>query len=284
VRRSTVDVGFPLVVREWGESENTLVFWPGLNPFGALALNEAGPAWADDYGLRVISVSPPGMGETPGLASEEYLLSSLADVVVRLLDGLAVDRAAYAGFSWGASIGCHLAARASERLWALALLDAGYDDVPDDGKDLDARIADMRAMQDGFRFPSWDAFFEAAQATRPRWHPALEEQLRAGMSEENGEIVASASAEAAAAAFHGVVVEPPTAELEAVGRSGIPVLLVTSGERAGEGAGRAALDRFSAAVPQAELVHLAESGHDVLADEPEQTIGAVGEFLGRRGP
>jgi 3-oxoadipate enol-lactonase len=277
MERLVVDVGVPVVVREWGTGD-PLLYWPGLNPFGALALNEAGPAWAGEYGFRAISISPPGM-ETDALAAEEYLPSKLASLVVRLLDALELERVAYVGFSWGASIGCHLGARHPERLRSLALLDAGYDDVPDDRKSLEERTEEMRAAQDAFRFPSWDAFFETARERRPRWRPALEEQLRAGMREENGEIVAAASPVAAAAALHGVINEPPTEQLAALGRTGLPVLLVTSGERAGDDDGQAAVADFRAAVPQADVVHLPDSGHDVLADEPEKTIRAVGEFL-----
>jgi pimeloyl-ACP methyl ester carboxylesterase len=99
------------------------------------------------------------------------------------------------------------------------------------------------------------------------------------MREENGEIVAAASPEAAGAAFHGVVAEPPSAQLEAVGRSGVPVFLLVSGERLREEGEPEQLERFEAAVPQAEVFHLPESGHDVLADEPDETIRTVGEFL-----
>jgi pimeloyl-ACP methyl ester carboxylesterase len=282
VERRVVDVGLPVVVREWGEGERPLVFWPGLNPFGALALNEAGPIWADEYGLRVLAISPPGIGETSALPAEAYLLSRLSDLVVRLLDALELGRVAYVGFSWGASIGCHLAARAPERLRAFVLLDAGYDDVPDDGRELEGRIADMQAMQNDFRFPSWEAFLAAARERRPRWRPALEAQLRAGMREEGGEIVPTAAPDAAGAALHGVIVEPPTAQLDAVGESGLPVLLLTSGERAGDDEGRAAVKRFQVSVPQAEIVHLQDAGHDLLADEPDRTIRAVGEFLRRQ--
>jgi pimeloyl-ACP methyl ester carboxylesterase len=281
MERFEVDIGLPVVVRGWGGGGRPVLFWPGLNPFGALALNEAGPVWADDYGFRVLAVSPPGMGETPGLAPEEYGLSALAGLVVRLLDALELERVSYVGFSWGASIGCHLVTHAPERLRALVLLDAGYDDVPDDGKSLEERTEEMRAAQRAFRFPSWDAFFEAARERRSKWRPALEEQLRAGMREENGEIAAASSADAAAAAFHGVVAEPPSAQLGAVGESGLPVLLVVSGERLREDGRREQLDRFEAAVPQGEIVHLPDCGHDVLADEPDETIRAVGDFLRR---
>lgn len=136
MKRRVVDVGFPLVVREWGEGDRPLVYWPGLTPFCALHLNEAGLAWAAEYGLRVISISPPGV-ETPALPPEEYRLSRLAELVVLFLDTLDLEQAAYVGYSWGASIGCHLGALHAARLSSLVLLDAGYDDVPADGRSSD---------------------------------------------------------------------------------------------------------------------------------------------------
>jgi pimeloyl-ACP methyl ester carboxylesterase len=57
--------GTQVVVREWGAPDGRpLVFWHGLNPFGALQLNEAGPAWAE-RGFRVVAPAAPGMGESP---------------------------------------------------------------------------------------------------------------------------------------------------------------------------------------------------------------------------
>jgi pimeloyl-ACP methyl ester carboxylesterase len=281
MRRRVLDVGFELVVREWGDAGVPLVYWPGLTPFGALHLNEAGPAWSDEYGLHVFSISPPGV-ETEALPAEEYGLRRLSLLVVRLLDALDLERAAYAGFSWGASIGCHLGAAHPERLSALVLLDAGYDDVPADGKSLEQRIEDARTVQADFRFEDWEGLFAAAQAAGGHWSPEREERLRAGMREDGGQLVVAASSDAAAAALHGVIAEPPTEQLTPLGRTGLPVLLVTSGERAGDADGRAAVERFRAAVPQAEIVHIENSGHDLLADTPEQTIRAVGEFLSRR--
>jgi pimeloyl-ACP methyl ester carboxylesterase len=282
VRRRVVDVGFPLVVREWGEAGAPLLYWPGLTPFGALHLNEAGPAWSEEYGLHVISISPPGL-ETEALPAEEYGLRRLASLVVRLLDALGLERAAYVGYSWGASIGCHLGAAHPERLSALVLLDAGYQDVPADGKSFEERIEEARTMQADFRFHDWEGLFVAAREAGGRWSPEREERLRAGMRQEGGQLVVAASADAAAAALHGVIAEPPTEQLAALGGTGLPVLLVTSGERAGDDEGKAAVARFRAAVPQAEVVHIEDSGHDVLADAPEPTIRAVGEFLTREG-
>jgi len=275
-----VDLGFPLVVREWGKGGRAVVYWPGLTPFCALHLNEAGPAWAETYGLRVIALSPPGV-ETDALPAEAYALPRLAALVVKLLDALGLERAAYAGYSWGASIGCHLGARYPDRLSSVVLLDAGYQDVPADGKSLEQRIEDARQSQAGFRFSDREAFLAAAREGKRNWRPALEERALAGMREEDGELVVAASLEAAAAALHGVISDPPTEQLAALGGTGLPVLLVTSGDRAADEEGQASVARFREAVPQAEVVHVLDSGHDLLADAPEQTIRAVGEFLSR---
>ncbi|MGH3028835.1 MAG: alpha/beta fold hydrolase [Gaiellaceae bacterium] len=162
------------------------------------------------------------------------------------------------------------------------LLDAGYDDVPEDGKTIEQRVEEARDAQASARFADRAAFLSTAQEGKRSWRPALEERALAGMREEEGELVVAASLEAAAAALHGVIAEPPTEQLAALRGTGLPVLLVTSGERAGGEEGRAAVGRFRAAVPRAEIVHIEESGHDLLADAPEPTIRAVGEFLTRR--
>lgn len=85
--------GAPLVVREWGaEDGRPLVFWHGLNPFGSLQLNEAGPAWAA-RGFRVVAPAAPGGGDSPRLADDDYRPSSLADRIV----APATDRRSRAG-------------------------------------------------------------------------------------------------------------------------------------------------------------------------------------------
>ena len=119
----------PLAVREWPADGAPLLYWPGLNANGPLELDDVGPVWAGAYGQRVLAISPPGLGETPALEPEEYRPSQLARLVVRLLDELGLERATFAGFSWGAFVGCRLAALAPERLSALVLLEGGHVDL-----------------------------------------------------------------------------------------------------------------------------------------------------------
>lgn len=264
--------GAELVVREWGGPAGTpLLFWHGLGLWGALQLGEAGPAWAA-RGFRVLAPAAPGLGDSPPLGGpEDYRPSRLADLAVALADGLALDRFAYVGFSWGGSIGVHLATRHPERLTALALLDGGQGDV-DAAEPLEALERSFAEEHASIRYPTWEAFLEERHGRAAAWRPALEERYRAGMREVDGWIVPRADPRAAAWALAGVAAEPPTATHAALGSLDLPVLLLATKRPGGD------LERFRAAVPQAE-VHVFDGGHDVLAERPDETIELVAAWL-----
>jgi pimeloyl-ACP methyl ester carboxylesterase len=116
-------------VRQWTGDAGAVVFWPGLNADGPTELDEVAPLWAEEHGLQVLAVSPPGLGETPPLDVEGFRPSALTSLVVRVLDALSIERAVFAGFSWGGFVGCRLAALAPERLSALVLLEGGHADL-----------------------------------------------------------------------------------------------------------------------------------------------------------
>jgi pimeloyl-ACP methyl ester carboxylesterase len=277
LRLKTIAVGdADVAVRAWGEGSGMpLVFWHGLNPFGALQLNEAGPEWAS-RGFRVLSVAAPGIADSAALAElEDYRPSRLATLVLGLADTLGLARFAYVGWSWGASIGVHLATRHAKRLRALVLMDAGHTDIPGDPRRTLQDVLDETAEQPvRYVFESWESFLDAAREGRSRWRPALEEQFRAGMREEGGRIVARSDRRAAAAAWHGLMQEQPSSTHHALGALDLPILLVvaTRNDTAAE------LERFRDSVPQADVVEI-DSGHDLLADAPEDTMRAVADWL-----
>jgi pimeloyl-ACP methyl ester carboxylesterase len=281
VHERTVDADrVPLRLREWGEEGSPpLLFWPGLNPSAHAQLGEAGPAWAKEFGLRVLCVSPPGW-ETDPLPPERYRATALADLAVAALDALGFERAAFAGFSWGASIGCHLAARAPERLNALVLLDAGYtnfQDQPDfESTTLEATIDEVRSRS--LEFESWAEVYAMFKQRARSWRPALEERVRAGMIERGGVLAPRVAPETAGAAWHGVVAEPPRDAIPALADNDVPILLLTASETIGEEWAAQALQRFRVAVPRADVVEV-DSGHDLLADAPQETIRIVGDWL-----
>lgn len=272
--------GADVVVREWGgEGGRPLVFWHGLNPFGALQLNEAGPVWAA-RGFRALAPTAPGLGESPAFADlEDYRPTRIADLVVDLADNLGLERFDYVGWSWGASIGVHLASRHPARLMALVLLDAGHTDLQDMPEwaesTLDERIAEWEANP--VTFPDWEAFLSLARERATTWRPALEERLRAGMYEHDGAVVARGDFRAAAAAIHWLGVEPPSSTLPVLARLDLPILLVLAARDDTTGPA----ERFRAAVPEAEIATI-DSEHDLFSHAPDETATLVADWLVRR--
>ncbi|MHB8469281.1 MAG: alpha/beta fold hydrolase [Gaiellaceae bacterium] len=266
--------GVDLVVREWGEaSERAVIFWHGLSPFGALQLNEAGPAWAA-RGFRVIAPAVPGISSPGALADPgQYRPTRLARIELELAAALGLRRFAHVGSSWGAFVGVHAAAAAPAAVSALVLLDAGHLDDSTPRATLAERVAEYEAMQAGFSFSSWEAFLEAA---RPQSR-AHEERLCARMCERDGSIVPRSDHHAAAAAFTGLQEEPPSPKFPLLARTGVPVLLVL----AGHNPDTADTTRFRAEVTQAEVRTL-DGGHDLLAECAPATIELVAEWLAER--
>jgi pimeloyl-ACP methyl ester carboxylesterase len=118
-----------LFVRIWGEDGGRDVLcWHGvgLTSRGGPTFAGAALQLARDHGLRVLALDAPGFGESPALEPSGYHPHALADLVPPVLDALAIDRAAFMGYSWGGDVGCHVGARHPERLRALVVLDAGY--------------------------------------------------------------------------------------------------------------------------------------------------------------
>ena len=196
-------------------------------------------------------------------------------MIVAAADELELETFAFVGWSWGASLGVHLAVRHPSRVQRLVLLDAGHTDIPADASvSLDDLVTAMSREQETYRFPSWDAFVENARETRLHWRPALEERLRAGMEERSGEVVARSDPRAAAAALHGLLQEQPSTTHRTLGTTGIPVLLVVASGSDSE----QELERFRTAVPHADIRSV-DSGHDLLADAPDETIVLVADWL-----
>jgi pimeloyl-ACP methyl ester carboxylesterase len=168
----------------------------------------------------------------------------------------------------------HLAATHPRLLDALVLLDAGHTDV-EVAQSRDELEATFVADQESYGFDEWSAFFAEARTRVPTWRPEMEERFRAGMEDRDGRIVVRADARAAAWALWGVALEPPSSAHARLGELDLPILLVRS-EAADDAE---ALARFIGSVPSVDIRSVAASGHDLLADAPDETAELVAEWL-----
>src|SRR5215475_3410879 len=125
--------GVRLFIRTWGaRDDRPLLCWHGVG-FRSRASSlwkDAGPLLAEEYGLRVLALDAPGFGESPPTQVAGYAPQALVDLVPPVLVALEIDRVAFAGYSWGGDVGCHLTARHPRSLTALVLLVSGISGPP----------------------------------------------------------------------------------------------------------------------------------------------------------
>lgn len=262
-----------VAIRSRGGSEApTVVFLHGLGLLGPRLTDEPADAWAT-RGFRVLAPDLPGFGGSPAVSMDDYRPSRLARL---LLDALP-ERFAVVGFSWGGTIGVHMAVQAPDRLTALVLVDVGYQ-TPTEPTPYEQQLEQARAEVDGMRFPDKATFLEAA---RPHFSPRVPEAaLVASMREEGGFLVPELTPEVYAGALHGVEAEPPQPLLGLLAETRVPVLLLVAGQppradRADEVAA------FRRTLPGAEVLDFPESGHNILVDESDRAIPAVADWLER---
>jgi pimeloyl-ACP methyl ester carboxylesterase len=271
--------GTRIFVREWGRPDaSPVVFWHALGDHTGLQIGEAAPLLAEHFGLRVLAPDAPGFGESHGLERiDDYAVEAIGRLATSLLDALELERAAWVGASWGASIGLEAAARSPERVAALALLDGGYQRF--EPATLDEIRAGLEEREDEFRYPSWDALFEDARRYFGRLSPAMENACRSAMREENGQVVSRLGPERYAWIAYALRRYDAAAAAEAVGRAGVPVLLVAATHPPeSEPDRRRAIARFREAAPQTQL-HDVAAGHAVLEELGAHVADVLGPWL-----
>jgi pimeloyl-ACP methyl ester carboxylesterase len=274
--------GMRLFVRGWGDpGGRPVLYWHGvyIAARASMTINEAGPILAREHGLRVLAPDAPGFGNSPALETADYHPQALADLVPRLLDALDIERAPFVGFSWGGDVGCHVAARHPERLTALVLLDAGYNDPPfDPSQPFAEYLAENKTAWEENVEPSWDAVLVGARERYRRWNPDIESSVRAGRVERDNRIVPSGDPLVVAAAQHGIARALPSTTRAPLATSGLPILLVAADDAAEQD-----LARFATDVPQAEVRRPGGVGHDVLIDGGPAVIALVADWLAANG-
>ena len=278
--------GATLAVRHWGDPEGRpIVFWHALG-------SVISGAWIAEValdlaksGYRVAAVDGPGFGDSPPLPPERYAVPELAQLLWAVVDRLGLHRPVLLGHSWGGTIAVHAAADRPSGVAAVVLFDSGhldYADVPGSNPEatFEERVEALRGQI--VAMPSFDALVDelSSEIARPVT-PTLIEALRAGVRvRPDGSVEPIVSPETRAAALQGAVAERPSRSWPVVADAAIPVLLLLATEpeetlRQNE----AAAERFSAAVPHAELRFLPGWGHDLIADGGPALAGELVAWL-----
>ncbi len=250
----------------------------GSGPRLLLVQGYAGTAddWPPDFlaalgrSFALIAPDNRGMGASELGDPAEVTIDSMAADLEALLDELEIDRIPVLGFSMGGFIAQALAARAPERVEALALLstDPGGPDA------VRANPAAWATLVDRSGTPRECASRMFSVVFPPDVAPRFEREF--------GELAAAAQAAldpAALAAQERAMAQWWTTPLDAAGMSGIaPVLIGAGAEDVVIPPGNAEL--LAARFPSARVELFAGAGHAFPAQEPEPAAGLVISQLG----
>jgi pimeloyl-ACP methyl ester carboxylesterase len=197
----------------------------------------------DGLGPRLASGSVRSIAiQAPGfgVGPRPRRLPAAPDVAARCAEALG-GAVVFVGLSWGGAVGVELAARRPELVRGLVLLDGGY--------------VEPRDSVPGGRAPLL-------------WPLVLSRLVSRSLRSPH---VPVSEARAAARAR-------PTARLERLERSGVPVLLLHA-TRGLDPVREMALRRFSELLPSATLVGVPDAGHGVAEDAPGFVADAIGSWF-----
>lgn len=260
--------GMTITYREAG-SGFPLVLVHGMGG-GSAAWEAQYNALADRY--RVIGWDGPGFGGSAEFDDDRPVVADYTRVLAGFLEALEVERAHFAGHSFGGILICAYARRHPDRVAGLALLQAvvGYqalDMTPERRAEMEqsrhdqiesltpeqfARIRAESAMADGTPEDMIERAARISYSTRPRGY--LQQW---------------------AAIFQANIFD------ELAGGVSAPSLFVSGGQDAtSTGAAR---DRIAAAMPGIKTADIAHSGHVIYMEAAEELNALLGEFFDAQG-
>src|SRR5919109_2929875 len=170
-------------------------------------------------------------------AGRGYRTEAVVELVRGVMDERGIGRAILMGHSWGGTVMTAFAARSPERASGLVLVDSGHADYQDQpgfpqGKSYEDLVDEYRTQGRQIRTTAADFERDAQAEVRRPVTPELLETFRAGLREENGELVGIPTPEVRAAAMWGLIETRVSETWPAIAEAGIPILLLLATEPA----------------------------------------------------
>ena len=276
----TIEVnGLRLQYEDWGGDGVPAIALHGF-ALNHHSFDEVAPALNDV--LRVLAFDQRGHGLSQWAAElGDYTRETMVSDVAGMVDGLGFERVVLLGHSMGGMNAMTYAARHSERVFALVLIDIGPAVSVDGAEQVRRFVAGPYALE------SLEAWVELTHQYYPqRSKERIRERLAVSLREtsEGGGSPESRWAKQYDKRFRDVEfsgIGSGADDLWDVARSlRCPTLVVRGGESpvlTAEGAAA-----FAEAVEVVEVVTIEGAGHSVAGDKPEAFVAAVREFLARQ--
>jgi pimeloyl-ACP methyl ester carboxylesterase len=266
-----VRVGDQLVHAEQTGAGAPLVL---LHGFGAstYAWRKVAPELAESF--RVIAIDLNGFGYTERPAAREsYTPEGQVAMVLGVLDALKIERAHFAGHSYGGAMTLRLAAGHPERVRSMVLVDSAAPTYPDDRR---SRAASFRPL---------NTLFLRSFALRERMIRKALERVYYDNSLVTPEVTRAylerLRIEGMGDAYYGLTAPRPPSPPIDLTKIDVPALVIWGTEDLliSVADGR----RVSALLPRSTFVTLEKTGHAPMEERPEEVLRLVLPFLKGQG-
>ena len=264
--------------RDWDGAGTPVVLLHGLSS-SCRIWDLTAPLLAREF--RVVAVDQRGHGLTDRPDSEYTFAEVCADLDALLL-ALRFDRPILVGHSWGAGVALQFAADQPERVAGLVLVDGGMTEIS-------ARLTWEQAEKvmrppviDGVPVERFVGFARSWPFVRDIWSPQFQEMLLANFLVDDGKVYRRLTMENHMKVVRAIYDQKPT---DLYPRVRAPVLLVPAErepdndqERAWQAAREKGLEAAQRLLPEARLVVMKDTPHDVPVFRPEHLARAIKGF------
>lgn len=250
---------------------------------------------------RVFAFTRRGLGQsdTPPAKPEAYALARLTRDVVEVLDGLKLQKAALAGWSFGGAELSGVARHDPDRVTALAYLDAAYayafyapGNASPDASNIEIDLADLRDKLQAARFGSKEDAARLYDEVLTKDLADLATDIRAAA--ERRRRLSKGQAEGPPAPLSKLMTRHNMEKFPAI--TGIPILAIyaipvaepglTDAERADAALKltwqHEQIARYRAAHPAARVLEIEGADHDVFNSHPDIVLREIEALLDRR--
>lgn len=246
-----------------GEGD-ALVLWPSLLTEGSMWRMQV-PALAERF--RTVVIDPPGHGRSAHVR-QRFSIEDCADAAREVLDALSIERASWAGLSWGGMTGMRFALRYPGRLERLALLDTSA--ARESRQKLPSYLV-MNAIAKRF-----GAVGPLLDRIEPMFFTKETVRSRRDIVDPFREHLARMDPESIGHCVDGVIFERTDIRPH-LGRIRVPTLVLVGADDVATPPARSR--EIADAIPGARLIQIPRAGHLSALEQPEVVTRALLEHL-----
>lgn len=289
----TTSDGVKLEVLDYGGQGSPVLLLSGAGA-GAHAFDAFAPRLAAHHRVFAFNRRAEGQSGAPSLDPANYTLARLVQDVVEVLDGLKIDKAALAGWSFGGAELSGVARHFPDRVSALVYLDAAYayafyapGNAMPDASNVEIDLADLRDKLQAARFGSKTDAARLYDEVLAKDLTDLQTDVRAAAERRRQLSKAQAGPPAPASRL---ITRQNMEKFPAI--TGIPILALYAIPGASDPADadqalklkwqHEQIARYRAAHPAARVLEIEGADHDVFNSHPDLVLREIEALLDRR--